>query len=97
MRRDRWSSLGVLLPAAAALFAYWGSLSGGFVFDDSPSFLDNTSLSRGDWWGLAFGNEHTPLANRPFACWTLAINPSPAVSGSALRSAARSSATPMSS
>jgi tetratricopeptide (TPR) repeat protein len=72
--------LALALPIAAALLAYAGAIGGEFVFDDLPSFVDNTASSCGDWWEMAFGNTQTPLSNRPFVCWTFAINP--AIGGS---------------
>lgn len=66
--------LAAVAVAAAGLFAWWGVWQHGFVFDDHPAIRDHEALLRGDWWQAAFGPRHQPLANRPFACWTLAVD-----------------------
>jgi tetratricopeptide (TPR) repeat protein len=63
-----------LLPALAALLAYGGALDGDFVYDDHGSVFGNPRVALGDWWGMAFGPDHTSLANRPFACLTIVAN-----------------------
>ncbi len=64
----------LLLPIAAAAIAYGGALQGGFVYDDHGSVYSNPLVVAGDWWGMAFGPDHTSLANRPFACFTIVID-----------------------
>ncbi|MBL8730438.1 MAG: tetratricopeptide repeat protein [Planctomycetes bacterium] len=67
----RWP---LLLVLAVGLVAWWGVWNCGYVFDDRPAIVDNRALQAFDWWGAAFGPEHQPLANRPFACATLAFD-----------------------
>ena len=64
----------VVLPVAAALLAYQGALDGDFVYDDHGSVFANPLVVAHDWWNMAFGEEHTSLANRPFACLTIVID-----------------------
>ncbi|MBL8729920.1 MAG: hypothetical protein JNM25_15950, partial [Planctomycetes bacterium] len=68
-------AVAIVLPIAAALLAYAGSLGGGFVFDDYKVFVDRPLLVKGDWWEAAFGTWHMPLANRPLVCATFALQP----------------------
>lgn len=56
------------------VFAWWGVWRGQFVFDDLPAIQSSPELLAGDWWGAAFSEHHHPLANRPLACWTLAMD-----------------------
>ncbi|MFY9342466.1 MAG: tetratricopeptide repeat protein [Planctomycetota bacterium] len=65
-------AIAVLL--AAGLFAWWGTWGFGFKFDDGPAIVANDALLAGDWWTAAFGGKHQPLANRPFTCWSLALD-----------------------
>jgi tetratricopeptide (TPR) repeat protein len=67
----RWP---LLLVLVAGLAAWWGVWDCGYVFDDQPAIVDNRALQAFDWWGAAFGPEHQPLANRPFACALLAFD-----------------------
>lgn len=62
-----------LLPVLAAAIAFWPATDVGFVYDDHASLLDNASLRAGDFLGAAFGERHSPLANRPLPCLMLAI------------------------
>ena len=67
--------LALLLPILVALLAYAESLDGGWIFDDLAVFVEGSAMAKGHWWSVAFGTAHTPLANRPFTCWTFAVNP----------------------
>ncbi|MGE3173288.1 MAG: hypothetical protein AB7O97_11740 [Planctomycetota bacterium] len=59
-----------LLLAVAA--AAWLPLSRcQFVFDDMPSIAENAALRGGRWLQAAYGEQHTPLANRPLTCLLL--------------------------
>ncbi|MBL8749766.1 MAG: tetratricopeptide repeat protein [Planctomycetes bacterium] len=73
MTRTR-TLVGVLLPIVAAAIAYGGALQGGFVYDDHGSVYSNPLVVAGDWWGMAFGPEHTSLANRPVACLSIVLD-----------------------
>jgi len=66
--------LASLLVVAAGLLAWWGTWNGPFLFDDHPSFLEHPAMLAGDWWGTAFGEHHTPLANRPLTCLSLVVD-----------------------
>ena len=70
----RTDLLAIAILLAAGLAAWWGVWSFGFKFDDNPAIVDNEALLAGDWWNAAFGPQHQPLANRPFACWSLAVD-----------------------
>jgi len=70
----RWVRWAAVLPAAAAVLAYSGALAGEFVYDDYGSIFANPRVVLGDWWGMAFGPDHTSLANRPFPCLTVVVN-----------------------
>ncbi|MBX3462327.1 MAG: tetratricopeptide repeat protein [Planctomycetes bacterium] len=61
-------------PLLAALLAYGGALGGEFVYDDHGAVAGNPRLEAGDWWGMAFGPDHTPLANRPVACLSFCLD-----------------------
>ncbi|MBZ0154547.1 MAG: tetratricopeptide repeat protein [Planctomycetes bacterium] len=70
-----WSlgrSLGIVL--LVGLVAWWGAWHGAFVFDDHPAIEDNEALRAGDWWSAAFAPPHQPLANRPLATLSLALD-----------------------
>lgn len=71
------SRLAAAVPAAvvvaAGLFAWWGVWAFEFKFDDHPAIDDNEAMRAGDWWQAAFGAQHSPLSNRPFPCWSLAL------------------------
>jgi tetratricopeptide (TPR) repeat protein len=67
--------LALALPIVAALLCYLNALGGSYVFDDTMVFEEGSAMARGDWWQVAFGSVHTPLANRPFTCLTFAWNP----------------------
>lgn len=71
---SRWSLPAASLPAIAALLAYGGALAGDFVYDDHGSVFGNPRVALGDWWGMAFGPDHTSLANRPLPCLTIVVN-----------------------
>lgn len=64
----------LLVPLAAALLAFWGTQDGGFVFDDHASIRDNAAIRSGDFLGAAFGERHSPVANRPLPCLLLALD-----------------------
>jgi hypothetical protein len=67
-----WSACALVV--AVGLFAWWGTWNGRFFFDDEPALLDNKALLDGNWWEAAFGDKHTPLANRPLACLSLSVD-----------------------
>lgn len=66
------TALPLALVVAAGLATWWEVPSFGFKFDDSPAIELNVPLVAGDWWDAAFADPHQPLANRPFACLSLA-------------------------
>lgn len=68
------SAAAAIVPVLAALAAHAGCLGGGFVFDDGPAVRENAAIHRGDWWAAAFGPDHSPVANRPLTCLSLAID-----------------------
>lgn len=64
---------------AATVLVYWPSLRGGFLFDDSPTFIDNsdvhvTSLHLGDWARAALSQCHASVLCRPLSGLTFAAN-----------------------
>ena len=63
-----------VLPVLAAALAYGGTLGDDFVYDDHGSVFSNPRVVAGDWLGMAFGPDHTSLANRPFACLSIVID-----------------------
>lgn len=69
-----WKSWPLSLPVAAALLAYGGSLDGAYVHDDHAAIAQNAALQAGDWFGAAFGDEHSPLSGRPVACATFTLS-----------------------
>lgn len=64
-----------LVPVLAAIACYGSFLGGNWIFDDTTIFVEGSAMDHGDWWQVAFGAAHTPLANRPFTCLTFAWNP----------------------
>src|SRR5687768_10245584 len=74
VRPSGWRALlpGALV-VAAGLFAWWGVWAFDFKFDDNVMRAD-PALVHGDWWGVAFGERHQPLSNRPLACLSLALD-----------------------
>lgn len=67
------TALPLLLVAGAGLAAWWEVPTFDFKFDDSAAIEQNVPLLEGDWWNAAFAQPHQPLANRPFACLSLAV------------------------
>jgi tetratricopeptide (TPR) repeat protein len=62
------------VPAIAAALAFGRTLACGFVFDDESAITDHDAILRGDWLAAAFGEHHTPIANRPISCLSFAID-----------------------
>jgi hypothetical protein len=62
------------LAVALGLLAYGGALDGAFVFDDMPSITTNPGIRAGSFWQAAFGDDHSPISNRPLPCLTFVLN-----------------------
>ncbi|MBX3463283.1 MAG: tetratricopeptide repeat protein [Planctomycetes bacterium] len=72
--RGHWRRLlGLALPVVAACAAYGPGLGGEYVHDDLSAIVRHPALQAGDWWRAAFGERHTSLAGRPFACLSFTL------------------------
>lgn len=74
--RGELALLGLLLAAIAAV--YWPGLSGGFMFDDEPNFVENPYVAVADFhwndlWRAAQSGNAGPLG-RPVAMLTFALD-----------------------
>ncbi len=58
----------------AGFLAYFGVWRGLYVFDDHVAIDENPAMLTGDWWHVAFGPRHQPLANRPLTALTLTFD-----------------------
>lgn len=75
VRRDWRPRLGLLLLVLAGAAVYANSFAGALVFDDEESILHNPSL-RSLWpiWRALWAPSQSPLAGRPMANLSMAVN-----------------------